>query len=482
MTEQNADRAIRAPTAPSTARPWRREFFALMSIGLPLGLTQLIQFSVNTIDILMIGRLGAEPLAGAALGLVLYYVLFVAGMGPAMAVAPMVSQTLGADADDTRDARRSVRMGLWAVGIGAPILSLIYFFTEEFALALGQPPEIAALAEPYVLALTPGLPFALGVIVLRNFLAAIDRTRAPLVFIIFTTLFNALLNYALIYGNFGFPRLELVGAGLASSIAHATGFFALVVYINWEKCAQKFQLFHRFFAPDWERLREVLRLGWPIGVSIGFEALLFNACIFLMGLIGVNEVAAYQVALNVAAIAFMMPLGLSMAGGVRVGLMAGAGDLAGVRRASVISILTCIGAIMLIAVPVLLAPRFIAELYLEAGDPGNAAVLGLVAAFLPIAAAFALFDATQVACAQALRGLKDVRIPMIITGFSYWVIGFPVAAWLGLYTPLGAVGIWYGLLASLAAAAVLLGARLWQITKRPETALAQSPRFNADLP
>lgn len=454
-----------AANGPSGKAAWRREFFALMSIGLPMGLTQLIQFSINTIDVLMIGRLGPEPLAAAALGLVLFYVLFVAGLGPAMATAPMVSQALGRDAGDVRDARRSVRMGLWGVGIGAPIASLIYLFAEQIALALGQPAALARLAEPYVLALAPGLPFALGVIVLRNFLASIERARAPLIFIILTTALNAFLNYLFIYGHWGLPRLELVGAGLASSISHAVGFFALVAYIRVEKRARRFGLFSNFFSSDWERFRDVLRLGAPISITIGFEAMLFNAAVFLMGRIGVNAVAAYQVALNVAALAFMMPLGLSMAGSVRVGLMAGAQNHAGVRRAAALTILSAVGAIMVFAVPMMFAPRAIAGLYLEAGDPTNARVLALVASFLPIAAAFALFDATQVAAAQALRGLKDVRIPMFMTGVAYWAIGFPFAAGLGLATPLGAAGVWYGLLVALAAAAVLLSARLWRITR-----------------
>jgi MATE family multidrug resistance protein len=176
--------------------------------------------------------------------------------------------------------------------------------------------------------------------------------------------------------------------------------------------------------------------------------------------------AAYQVALNVAAIAFMMPFGISMAGSVRVGLMAGKGDRPGVRRAAALSILACIGAIMVVAVPVMTSPRGIASLYLDVGDPASRQVLDLVASFLPIAAAFALFDATQVAANQALRGLKDVRLPMVITALSYWVIGFPVSAWLGLETSLGAVGVWWGLLLSLAVAAALLGTRLWWLTRR----------------
>ena len=446
---------------------WKREFIALAAIGLPMGLTQLVQFSINTVDILMIGRLGAEALGGAALAQVVFYALFLVGMGPAMAVSPMVSQALGANPDDTVDPRRSVRMGLWVIGAGIPVLSVIFLFTEDIALALGQPPELARLAGPYVLALAPGLVFALGVIILRNFLAAIGRTRAPLVIIAATTLLNAGLNYLLIYGNWGAPRLALVGAGIASSISHAVGFFALVVCINLEPVSRRFHLFDNFLKPDWPRLREVARLGWPIALTMLFEIMLFNGATILMGRLGVNEVAAYQVALNVAAIAFMMPLGLAMAGGVRVGLMAGAGDSDGIRRAVVVSILACIAAIMIVAVPMMFAPRGIAQLYLETNDPANAALIALVTSFLPIAAAFALFDAIQVAAGQALRGLKDVRVPMIMTFFSYWVIGFPVAVWLGLVTPMGASGVWWGLLAGLAAAAILLGGRLWLVTRAP---------------
>ena len=151
--------------------------------------------------------------------------------------------------------------------------------------------------------------------ILRNFLAAIDRTRAPLVFMIFTTLLNAFLNYLLIYGNFGFPRLELVGAGIASSISHAAGFLVLAILHQLRKTREKVSLVHRFFhARLGAFLRKSSASAGPIGVTIAFEALLFNAALFVLGRIGVNEVAAYQVALNAAALAFMMPLGLSMAG------------------------------------------------------------------------------------------------------------------------------------------------------------------------
>ena len=225
---------------------------------------------------------------------------------------------------------------------------------------------------------------------------------------------------------------QRVGAGVASSIVSMLGFFALVLFLRRDARSRLFALFQDVAKPDWARLKDVVRLGWPIGVAIAFEGMLFNACVFLMGRIGVNEVAAYQLALNVASIAFMAPLGLSMAGGVRVGLAAGAGDWPRVRRAAALTIGLAIAAIMIVAAPVMAFPGAVAGFYLDRGDPANADVLALVTKFLVIAGAFMLFDATQVSSAQALRGLKDVRAPMIITGLAYWAVGFPAAAYLGL--------------------------------------------------
>lgn len=454
----------RATAAPAT--PWRDELRALLSVGLPMGLTQLVQFSINTVDVLMIGRLGPEALAASALGLVIFYLFFMLALGPAMALSPLIAQTLGARADDYVEVRRSVRMGLWAAAFLLPCSVGVALLAEPIALALGQPDALARRAAPYVLALSPGLPFMIGVVMLRNFFAAIDRARWPLAFIVATTFLNGFLNYLLIYGNWGFPRLELVGAGIASAISHAAGFLMLAAYSGFEARSKPFRLFEHFFRSDWPRFVEILRLGAPIGVTIAFEALLFNAAVFLMGRIGVGEVAAYQVALNVAALAFMMPLGLSMAGGVRVGLHEGAGDRAGVRRASLLTILVSALCMALFWLPAIASPQALAGLYLNPDDPANARVVALVALFLPIAAAFGVFDATQVAANNCLRGLKDVRMPMILTGVSYWLIGFPVAAYFGLMTAAGAVGVWWGLLAGLAAAAVTLSARLFWLVRR----------------
>lgn len=445
---------------------WRGETKALLWLGIPMAITQLIQFSIYTIDTIMIGRIGPEELGAAALGTVIYFLLWMIGAGPAMAVTPLVSQALGADQNDRRDARMSVRMAIWLIFMMTPVLFVLVMFTEEILLFFGQDPELSKKASYYVIALAPGWPFALAVMILRNFLASINKTTVPLIMVTVTVGINATLNYLLIFGTFGFPRLELVGAGIASSISYALCFFMFLLYAEVDKEAKTFSILENWWRPHWHRMREVIRLGWPISITTVFEGMLFNACVFLMGVIGTMEVAAYQVALNVAALAFMMPWGLSMAGSVRVGLAAGAQNRPAIKRASLVTLFTAITAIMMFAVPIAFFPDRIGGLYLNVAEPENQAVLGLVGLFLPIAAAFMLFDATQVAANQLLRGLKDVNVPMVMTGISYWVIGFPIAWYLGLHTDLAAVGVWYGLLAGLIVVSVLLGARLWLLVWR----------------
>lgn len=445
------------------------ELKALLWLGLPMAAAQFIQFSIYFVDTVMLGRIGPEALAAAGLGSVIYFLLWMIGCGPVMAVTPLVSQALGADSEDRRDARKTVRMALWVVFMMTPF-ALALLLVIEPLIALVKP-ELAQPAAHYMMALIAGWPFALGVWALRNFLAAIEKTRVPLLLVSITVLINAGLNALLIFGLWGFPRLELIGAGIASSISYTLCFCMFVAYCYWDKDAREFQLFENFFRPHWERLRAVVELGWPISITTIFEGMLFNACVFLMALIGTNEVAAYQVALNAAAMAFMLPFGFAMAGSVRVGLAKGAQNAAAVRRVGLATTAVCIVLIMMFAALITLAPEWVANLYLSASSDNNQVVRGLVLSFLPIAAAFMLFDATQVAANQLLRGLKDVKVPMWITGLSYWVVGFPIAWYLGLKTEIGAPGVWYGLLAGLAVASVLLGARFyWLAWRRHDTA------------
>ena len=459
MSEMLTDNTPQKAILPKT---WLGEMRALLGLGIPMAAAQLAQFFVFTIDILMIGRISPEDLAAAALGTVIYFFLWMLGSGPVNAVSPLVSQALGADQNDRKDARRSVRMALWVIFMMTPIIVLMLTFTEPLALKMGQDTEIAKKAGAYVIALGPGLAFALATMALRNFLAALGKTKIPFLLVMLVTAMNALLNYVFIFGHFGAPRLELVGAGIASSLSYIFGFFLFVLYIRFDNHAHSFQVFSKFWKPDWERFKDVIILGVPISMTTMFEGMLFNAVVFIVGVIGVMEQAAYQIALNVAALAFMLPWGMSMAGAVRIGLAKGAGNKLATRRSASTTLIASVIAIMTIAIPVALYPDFTASLYMNLEKPENEQVIALVIGFLPIATAFMFFDALQVAANQLLRGLKDVNWPMLYTGISYWVIGFPVAYILALKTEVGVNGVWYGLMAGLIAASILLGARLYR--------------------
>ena len=455
LTETTLQKAVLPKT-------WLGEMRALLWLGVPMAAAQLAQFFVFTIDILMIGRISPEDLAAAALGTVIYFFLWMLGSGPVNAVSPLVSQALGADQNDRKDARRSVRMALWVIFMMTPIIVMMLTFTEPLANKMGQDAQIAKKAGVYVIALGPGLAFALATMALRNFLAALGKTKIPFILVMIVTAMNALLNYVFIFGHFGAPRLELIGAGIASSLSYIFGFFLFVLYIRLDSHAHSFQVFSKFWKPDWERFRDVVKLGFPISMTTMFEGMLFNAVVFIVGVIGVMEQAAYQIALNVAALAFMLPWGMSMAGAVRIGLAKGAENKPATQRAASTTLIASIIAIMMIAIPVALYPEFTASLYMNLEKPENEQVIALVVGFLPIATAFMFFDALQVAANQLLRGLKDVNWPMLYTGISYWIIGFPVAYILALKTDIGVNGVWYGLMAGLIAASILLGGRLYR--------------------
>lgn len=460
------DGGSQAAVLPDT---WQGELRALLKLGAPMAFTQLAQFFVFTIDILMIGRLGPAALAASSLGAVLYFFLWMVGSGPVMAVSPLVSQALGANQEDRADARRSVRMSLWVIFLMSPLVLGLILLTEPICLLFGQDPEVSREAAKYVLALSIGWPFALGVMALRNFLAALGKTTLPFVLVLITTALNAGFNYLLIFGSFGFPEWGLVGAGVASSLSYACCFLLFILYIQYDADASRFDVFKRFWVSDWARFKDVIRLGWPISITTVFEGMLFNSAVLLMGLIGIMEVAAYQISINVVALAFMLPWGLSMAGAVRIGLAKGAKNVPAQKRAALTTLFAGTGAIGIVAIVVALFPTFIASLYLGTDNPENAVVLALVVTFLPIACMFMIFDALQVAANQLLRGLKDVNWPMLFTGISYWGIGFPLSFYLTTKTEVGALGVWYGLMAGLTAASIFLNARLWQLIWKDES-------------
>jgi MATE family multidrug resistance protein len=314
--------------------------------------------------------------------------------------------------------------------------------------------------------LAVGLPFSLSYQGLRNVATALGRPHPALWVMGATIVFNALGDYALIFGHFGAPRLGIVGSGLATSLSFMFSAAAMGLVIRFTPSLHRYRVLRRFHRPAWKKFVEIFRLGMPIGATIMFEAMLFNTMTLVMGTFGAVSLAAHQIALNVASITFMAPLGIGMAATIRVGMAAGAEDYAGVRRAGYTAMIVACGIIGACGVLMALFGADIAGLYFAGRSADDLAVIALSATLLRAAAAFQIFDALQVVNAMSLRGMKDARAPMILAGGSYWLAGAPMCIVLGIGLHMGPVGVWIGLVFGLAVAATSMGLRFWSLSRR----------------
>src|SRR4051812_27951717 len=441
---------------------WVLEARELLRLALPLAATQLAQMIILATDTVMLGHLSKEALAAAAIGNTIFFFCWLLGSGPGQAVSPVIAHIRGGYADatkpyDRRQVRLATRMGLWSIAVTLPLFAVL-IFTRPLLLAFHQDPRLAADAAIYISSLGFGLPFALAFQVLRSFATALNRPMEPMLVMGLAIAINALGDYALIFGHFGLPALGLFGAGIASAFSNFASFVLLLAIALWAKGFREYRILRRLRQPDWSKLRELFRLGLPIGVTMIFEVMLFNGATLAMGAIGLAPLAAHQVAITIPSLTFMIPLGIGLAPPVRVGRAAGAGDAVEARRAGFTAM--GIAALFMTATSVLLLafPRAIASLWLP-DVPENADVLALAVTFLHVAAAFQLADGIQVTASLSLRGLKDARAPMWIAGASYWLIGAPACLLLGFGLGWQGLGIWLGLAIGLVAAALLLTAR-----------------------
>jgi MATE family multidrug resistance protein len=444
----------------SSRTAWRTETKATLTLGLPLIGSQLSHIAVTSTDVLMMGWVGPEALAAGALGFNVYVVLFVFAMGVAYAGGGPMAQALGAGRPG--EIGYLLPQALIATTIVALPLALVLSQCRPILLLLGQTEENAHAAGDYALAMAPGFLLSNWFITFRVFLATYGHTRFVLAVALLSIPLNALLVYALLFGRLGAPHLGLLGAGIATSLVGLAGFAAVVGYVL---VVPKLRRHLKFpWRPDRDRLGQLLRLGLPIGTTLALEVSLFSAAVMLMGILGVAELAAHQVALQWASITFMIPMGLAQAATVRVGLAAGAGDFTAARRAAYVNLMLANGFMACAALVFWFMPGPLVGLFIDGRTAP--AVAGLAAGFLAVAAVFQLFDATQAVGAGALRGLKDARLPMLIAGFGYWLVGFPIAALLGFALEWRGFGIWVGLALGLLVAAILMVWRFEQLTRR----------------
>jgi MATE family multidrug resistance protein len=308
------------------------------------------------------------------------------------------------------------------------------------------------------------LPF-LAYLVLRSFIAALERPRWALLACLVALVFNVGANWVLMFGHLGSPALGLTGSGIATALSSFLMFGLLAAVVMVDRRFRRYRLFGRFWRPDLPRLAAFWKLGLPIGATLFFEVSIFNAAVFLMGLIGSAELAAHAIAIQIASLTFMVPMGFSQAVTVRVGLFFGARDPAGVRLAGWTAFALGIGFMALMALLMVVAPRLLISAFLDLDAPANAAVIEIAVLFLAMAAIFQVADGAQVLGGGMLRGLHDTRMPMIYALAGYWGIGLPLGVVLGFLTPLGGAGIWIGLAAGLAVVAVLMTLR-WMRRER----------------
>ncbi|WP_442679115.1 MATE family efflux transporter [Sphingomonas sp. ASY06-1R] len=436
--------------------PWRREAGATVRLAAPLVLTNLTQAMIQGTDVVLLGWLSARNLAASALGANLFVAFLVFGMGLVTASSPLLSRQLGRMPHSVRDVRRTVRQTMWAaLTVAVPVL-IILWHADTLLVALGQDPMLARDAALFVRALEWSLIPALLYLVLRSFVAALERPIWSMLIGTGGVIFNAIINYGLIFGAFGLPQLGLVGAGIGSTITQTAMFLGMATVVMVHPQFRRYRLFGNFWRSDWARYRQVWRLGAPIAVTLGLEVTVFNAAVFLMGLIGTAALAAHAVAIQICTFTFMVPLGLAQAATVRVGLAFGREDRDGIRRAGWTAFVMGVGFMALTACLLWVAPRPIVSLFLDLHEPANLPVVALAVTFLGVAAVFQIVDGAQAVAAGMLRGLHDTTVPMLFAAFGYWIVGLGVAVGLGFGLGWGGIGIWIGLASGLAVVAVLM--------------------------
>ena len=461
------------PLSGSRPQTDRAEARALFALAGPLVGANLLQMAVYAIDVMFVARLGTVEFAAATLGVFLYSLFMWALIGLTGACAPIIAAELGARRHAVREVRRSFRMAMWLGVVASLPFIVVLAHGESVLLLAGQDPAVAARTGAFLdillWCLIPGVLAG----VMRTAAAALGRPNWALGVTGLAVLVGLFGNWLLVFGNWGFPALGLEGSAIANVVTVVAMAIAYAAILAFDPKIRRYRLFGRWWATEWSRFREIVRLGVPIALTMTMEGALFGGAAFLMGLIGVTEVAAHAIALNIAAIAFQIPFGIAQAATIRVGMAYGAQDRIWIGRAGKVAIVAGTGFMVLTALLIWVAPRLFVSAYIDVNDPANAAVVALAVQYLAVAAIFQLFDGAQAVGAGALRGLQDTRMPMIVAGLGYWVAGFGTAALLGFTLGWEGLGIWIGLAVGLVVVSALL---LWRWAARERLGLVPGTR------
>jgi len=441
----------------ATEMTYRAHARATLMLGLPLIGSHLAQFAIHMTDTLMLGWYDIEALAAVTLAGSFWFLLFIMGSGFAFAVSPMVASYEASD--QSREVRRVTRMGMWISLIyGVAVLPLMWW-SGPLLVMMGQDPDISAIAQGYLRIICWGTLPALMVMVLKNYLAGLERASVVLWVTLAAVVLNALVNYALIFGNFGAPELGVRGAAIASIIMHSLSFLALAVFIIYR--LPEHALFQRFWRADPEAFGAVFNLGLPIGLTNLAESGLFTASAVMVGWVGTLPLAAHGIALQLTALTFMIQVGFSNAATVRAGQAFGRKDALSLKRGA----LVVMGMSGLVSIAVIISfltvPAPLVGLFLAPDDPDRATIIGIGVSLMAVAALFQFADSAQVVALGLLRGVRDTKVPMIMAAVAYWPLGLSASYLFGFTFGWGAVGVWLGLVVGLGVAGVLMMHRFW---------------------
>ena len=428
---------------------YTKEFRKNLNIAYPVMLGQLGHVLVGLADNLMVGRLGAAPLAAVSLGNSLVFIALSLGIGFSFAITPLIAEADGSG--DIEKGRSYFHHGIILCGINGILLFLLLLLAKPLLYYLDQPPEVVEYAMPYLeivaFSMLPLMIFQ----AYKQFADGLSQTKYSMYATILANVVNVLFNYLLIYGIWVFPELGLEGAAIGTLISR---FFML--WFVWEILRRKSK-FKPYFVWSKKELfnidifKKILNLGLPTALQMLFEVAIFTATVFLAGLLGTNQQAANQIALNLASMTFMIAVGLGVTATIRVGNQKGLHHYKELRRIAMSVFLLVFIIEAVFAVGFILLKDWLPTFYID-----NAEVVLLSSQLLIVAALFQLSDGMQVVILGALRGLQDVKVPTAICFVAYWMIGFPVSWYYGKAENMGSMGIWMGLLAGLTASALML--------------------------
>ena len=447
---------------------YTKEFRYNLKLASPVMLGMVGHMTVAFADNVMVGQLGAAELAAVSLGNSFFFLAMSLAIGFATAITPIV-----AEADSSKNimgVKDALKHGLILCSIMGISLYLLLMLLKPIMFKMNQPFEVVELAIPYLnfiaLSIIPLIIFE----ALKRFSDGLSNTKYPMYATILANVINIALNYLLIFGHFGFPKLGVTGAAIGTLVSRIfMAFFLWIIFINKEKFKQYiFNL--NFKIIDSSIFKKIIDLGFPSALQMLFEVGIFTSAIWLSGVLGKNFQAANQIALNLSAITFMIGVGLNVAAMIRVGNQKGLGDFISLRRIAFSIFLLVILIEIVFAFMFFTLRDWLPTLYLDTGNIAkiieNQEVIMIASELLIIVALFQVFDGLQVVILGALRGMQDVKIPTLMTFIAYWLIGFPICYYLGLHTPLKSTGIWIGLLSGLGSAAIMLYIRFNYLTKK----------------